>query len=195
MSASLSLIRPSVAELKALIETDRAPSPWAAIQRGEVFDRCADFTEQYSDLLTDARIDHVTLEKYHHHLLAVHTSDRGVVLLDPTFNQFHYNEPGYYFLGSPEELMTFIDKHGGMDSVMEPYAAMMNDRLTFRECFTGHDIYTPMDVYFRYNGQSQADYARPYEESLRGLGMYTNPSPWVNYVKERSARSSNEVSP
>ncbi len=191
----MTLTRPTLTQLRELIETPRPDSPWEAIQRGQVFDECADYTEQYSDIFTDAGIDHVTLEKFHHHYVAVHTSDHGVVLFDPTFSQFFHHHPGYYFLGSPKQLQEFIDQHGGMDSVIEPYASMIGDKLTFRQCFTGQDINMQMDVLFPYDMEERKEYARPYEEALKPLHMYPKQSPWANYVKERSERSSSEVSP
>jgi hypothetical protein len=98
------------------------------------------------------------------------------------------------FLGSVEQLSSIIAAQGGMDSVIQPYDEQTGDKITYRDCFTGHDISMQMDWLAGPDPQKRAACARPYSAALEQWSMYPKDIPWTSYVAA-SNRSSREVSP
>lgn len=114
-----------------------------AIAPGKVHYQCSAISRAYSHQWTQEGIDHVALDTMDHSMLAVKTSDRGIVIFDPTIRQFDKNYPQPYFLGSVGALKAWIDQQGGMDTPILHYAHL-DYSSTARSLFIRSRITAPL---------------------------------------------------
>lgn len=194
MSASPRLYRPSIDALRALIETPQH-TPWEAVRDGRVVNQCDRFCDLYSDFFADQMIDHVKIYKWTHSCLAVHTSDAGVVLFDPTIRQFYRDMSEPYFLDTAAALVRIIDAHGGPKHCIDtdPHDA---------EAITAHDAYWHGEIIPTMLGEvgplpeRRAAYMQVFKDALSAIGAVEHGEtlPWTARIQP-SARSSREVSP
>lgn len=193
MSASTTLVRPTLEELRAIIESP-VDTPWADVEVGNVIDRCDEISDRYSAVFYARNIDHAELYRYEHTYLAVHTSDAGIVVFDPTFWQFYpdHVEPPY-FLGHATALASYIGQQGGFDANInpDPHDA---ESITPAQCFCEAELNPLMVHAVGSDPLARARYVREWMDALAPLSPIAPDVPWVEQVTQ-SARSSNELSP
>jgi len=192
MSASTRLYHPTMAELRALIETPQ-DSPWQDMVNGRIIDKCDAFSDRYSDLFFKQNINHVELYKWAHTCLAVHTCDKGIVIFDPTIRQFYPDYCSPYFLGSPAQLVDLIHAHGGFGVSIDP-DPQVADFITAHDAYWEPKITHCMLGALGYDPQARTDYKTEWFEALHPLYTRDRTPNWAQRVCQ-STRSSNEVSP
>lgn len=193
MSASTTLIRPSMAELRAIIESP-LDTPWPEVEAGNVIDRCDEISDRYSAVFHARNIDHAELYRYEHTYLAVHTSDAGIVVFDPTFRQFYpdHVEPPY-FLGPATALASYINQQGGFDANINPDPADA-ECITAAQSFQQSELNPLMVHAVGSDPLARARYVREWMDALAPLSPIAPDVPWVDRVTQ-SARSNSELSP
>jgi hypothetical protein len=180
-----------MAELRALIETP--DSPWPAMVANDVLDQCDAFSDRYSELFFDRNIDHVELFKWAHTCLAVHTSDEGIVVFDPTIRQFYPEYPMPYFLGPAPMLSNLIETHGGWHASIDPDPGVA-DFITARDAYWEAQVAHCMLQHVGYNPLARARYQQEWVDALRAICAGDRDPSWAARVTQ-PARSSNDVSP
>lgn len=193
MSASTTLIRPSMSQLREVIESP-VGTPWEEVRAGDVIDRCDEISDRYAARFHALGIDHAELYRYEHTYLAVHTADDGVVLFDPTFRQFFPDqvEPPY-FLGPARELNDWVQQHGGWNANINPDPTDA-ECITAAQCFCEAELNPLMVHAVGSDPLARARYVREWMDALAPLQPIAPDVPWVERVTQ-PARSSNELSP
>ena len=192
MSASTTLIRPSMDQLRAVIESP-VDTPWEAVRAGDVIDRCDEISDRYAGRFHALGIDHAELYRYEHTFLAVHTADAGIVVFDPTFRQFFPDYPQPYFLGPASELSDWVQHQGGWNANINPDPADA-EIITPHSCFCASALNPLMVHGVGSDPLARARYIREWMDALAPIAPEAPDVPWVERVAQ-PARSSNELSP
>lgn len=192
MSASTTLIRPTLEALRAIIESPEG-TPWADVQSGNVIDRCDEISDRYAARFYMFGIDHAELYRYEHTFLAVNTRDAGIVVFDPTFRQFFPDYPQAYFLGPADALTRFIEQQGGFAKNINPDPADA-ECITAAQSFQQSEL-NPLMVHAVHSDPlARARYVREWMDALAPLEPVAPDVPWTERVNQ-PARSNSELSP